>query len=66
MDEELQIRKNLNKVSNKNTLKQKFDEEEGEKKVDSDKLNDTEIELKKVCEWYLKYPEPSEDEEVEQ
>jgi hypothetical protein len=39
----------------------KFDEEEGEKKVDSDKLNDSEIELKKVCEWLLKYPEPSED-----
>ena len=47
-------------------MKLKFEEEEGEKKIDRDKLNESEMELKKVCEWFLKYPEPAEDEEAEE
>ena len=47
-------------------MKLKFEEEEGEKKLDPDKLNESEIELKKVCEWFLKYPEPNEEEDEEE
>jgi len=47
-------------------MKLKFEEKEGEKKIDPDKLNESEIELKKVCEWFLKYPEPNEEEEDEE